>query len=420
MEAADVVEQGKEREKKAKKYSILYVDDEETNLRVFKSNFRRYYKVYTSANPIEAIDILKEEDIQLVITDQRMPEMSGTEFLEKILPDHPDVIKIILTGFTDIEAIKDGINRCGIYKYITKPWNFEEMKAVLERAMESYQSVVQTEEHIKTLEVSNEELERKVAERTEELNKINERLISSIRYAGELQRSMLPGDRSLRRLFQDHFVIYKTKYLFSDDFYWASSFNFRKEDYTIVGCLEFDGKGIVGALKTLISDSILNELVHDRKIFHSGDIVKYLKEEVDAAGSSELQCELKASVLVIDNYKQTLQFSGLNHDMIVFNGGSDMVVLKGEDASKIDGLNDEKIDLKPNSTFYMYTTGYYNQSNIDEIPFGYDKFEELLRSVHGQPMEEQGKLLQQTIEDWVGDSGLADDITVMGFRLNEE
>lgn len=418
MEVVDKVEPRKE--EKVEKYSILYVDDEETNLRVFKSNFRRFYKVHTSANPVEAIDILKNENIQIVITDQRMPEMSGTEFLEKILPDHPDVIKIILTGFTDIEAIKDGINRCGIYKYITKPWNFEEMKAVLERAMESYLSVVETEEHIKELEVSNEELERKVAERTKELHTINERLINSIKYAGELQRSMLPTDRGLKRLFEDYFTVYKTKYLFSEEFFWATSFNFRKEDFTIVAIVEFEGKGIIGSLKTLISDSILNELVHDRKIFHSGDIIKYLKEEVDAAGSNELMCDLKASVLVIDNYKQTLQFSGLNQDMILFNGGNEMIILEGEGDDRVDDLTDDKIQLKPNSTFYMYTNGYFKQTNVDGIQFGYEKFEELLKSIHRQPMENQGKFIQENLEDWTGEKGLSDDITVVGFRLNQD
>lgn len=417
MEAVSVAEPNKE--KKVEKHSILYVDDEETNLRVFKSNFRRFFKVHTSVNPIEAIDILKEHDIRIIITDQRMPEMTGTEFLEKILPDYPDVIKIILTGFTDIEAIKDGINRCGIYKYITKPWNFEEMKAVLDRAIESYNEVMQTEEHIKALEVSNDELERKVAERTSELNQINERLISSIRYAGELQKSMLPTRRSLKRLFEDHFVIYKTKYLFSEEFLWATSFNFRKEDYTIVGIIEFDGKGIIGSLKTLIADSILNELVHDRKIFHSGDIIRYLKEEVDAAGSNELLCEMKASVLVIDNYKQTLQFSGLNQDMILFNGGNEMIILEGEDADKVGSLTDDKIELKPNSTFYMYTNGYFNQQNADNIAFSYEKFEELLKSVRNMPMADQGKFMEETLSDWVGDSGLNDDITVIGFKINE-
>ena len=194
---------------KEKKFSLLYVDDEATNLRVFKANFRKFFNVYTSTNPIEAIEILKNEDIQVIVTDQRMPEMTGTQFLEKILPDHPDVIKIILTGFTDIEAIKDGINRCGIFKYITKPWNFDEMKGVLERAIETYQQAIESEEHIQELEESNVQLEGRVKERTDELKRINKRLIDSIRYAGLLQQSMLPNDRYLSRQFKDHFVIFE-------------------------------------------------------------------------------------------------------------------------------------------------------------------------------------------------------------------
>ena len=215
-EIVDKVTEGPD--KKEKKYSILYVDDEETNLRVFKSNFRRFFKIHVAESPFEAIELLKTNDIQVIITDQRMPEMTGTEFLEKILPDFPSVIKIILTGFTDIEAIKDGINRCGIYKYITKPWNFEEMKGVLDRAMESYQEALDSTEHVKDLEEANQELERKVQERTRELNDINERLISSIKYAGQLQLSMLPSERYLDRIFDEHFIIYKTRYFFSEEF----------------------------------------------------------------------------------------------------------------------------------------------------------------------------------------------------------
>ncbi len=231
---------------------------------------------------------------------------------------------------------------------------------------------------------------------------------------------MLPTERGLKRLFGDYFSLYKTKYLFSEEFFWATSFNFRKEDYTIVAIVEFDGKGIIGSLKTLISDSILNELVHDRKIFHSGDIIKYLKEEVDAAGSNELMCDLKASVLVIDNYKQTLQFSGLNQDMILFNGGNEMIILEGEGVDKVNALTDDKIELKRDSTFYMYSNGYFNQTNPDGIQFGYDKFEELLKSIHRQPMEEQGRFMEETLTDWLGGNGQTDDITVVGFRLNED
>ena len=399
-----------------KKYSILYVDDEETNLRVFKSNFRRFFKIYTAVTPFEAIELLKENDVQVIITDQRMPDMTGTEFLEKILPDFPDVIKIILTGFTDIEAIKDGINRCGIYKYITKPWNFEEMKAVLDRAMEAYQEALDSEEHVKELEFTNQELERRVAERTKELNDINNRLISSIKYAGELQQSMLPNGRFLERLFSDHYLLFKSRYFFSEEFIWATSLNFRTEDYTAVAVLEFDGKGIVGSLKTLIADSILNELVQDRKIFHSGDIIKYLKEELDAAGSKELYCDLKASVAIIDNNEQTIQFSGLGQDMLIMHG-SEMTLVEGDSQENIDMLQAVKHDLYPGATYYLFSNGYYNQVNSDGVKFSREKFEEMIKSIQDKTLTEQQKFLSETIEDWIGDSGLNDDISIIAFRI---
>lgn len=405
-----------DRTTKKKEFSLLYVDDEATNLRVFKANFRKLFNVYTSTNPIEAIEILKQEEIQIIVTDQRMPEMTGTQFLERILPDHPDTIKIILTGFTDIEAIKDGINRCGIYKYITKPWNFDEMKGVLERAIETYKEAAESEEHIKELEYSNTELESKVRARTEELNKINKRLIDSIRYAGLLQQSMLPNDRYLSRQFKDHFVIFETKYLFSEEFVWTTRLNFRSEDYTVVALIEFDGKGIVGSLKTLIADSVLNYLTHDRKIFHSGEIINELKYELDAAGSDELQCDLKVSVAVFDHNAQTLQFSGINQDMLVFNKGK-TTLLKGDESDFFEDALADKIEIKPNASYYMYSNGYYNQVNKDGVKFTYEKFEEMLKSIQDKPMKEQHMFLMSNLQTWKEGSGLNDDISIIGFQL---
>jgi CheY-like chemotaxis protein len=404
------------RRPREKKYSLLYVDDEATNLRVFKSNFRKYFKVFTTTDPLEAISILKENDIQVIVTDQRMPNMTGTELLERILPDHPNIIKIILTGFTDIEAIKDGINRCGIYKYITKPWNFQEMKGVLERGLESYQAAIDSGDHIKGLEETNVELENRVNERTEELNKINKRLIDSIRYAGLLQQSMLPNERYLSRQFSDHFVMFETKYLFSEEFVWTTRLNFRTEDYTVVSLIEFDGKGIVGALKTLIADSVLNYLTHDRKIFHTGEIISELKYELDAAGSDELQCDLKVSVALFDHNTNKVQFSGVNQDMIIFNG-PEMIILKGDRSDSFEDLMAEKIDMYPAATYYMYSNGFYNQENEDGVKFSVNKFEEMLKSIQGKNLAEQKAFLESTMESWKLGKSLNDDISIIGFKL---
>ncbi|MEM9897122.1 MAG: response regulator [Bacteroidota bacterium] len=118
--------------------SILYVDDEESNLRVFDSVFSRYYNIYTANNGRTAIEMLNEFEIHMIITDQKMPEMTGTDLLEKTLEDFPDIIRIILTGFADIQAIIKAINKCSIYKYITKPYENAEIREIIDKGLEIY------------------------------------------------------------------------------------------------------------------------------------------------------------------------------------------------------------------------------------------------------------------------------------------
>ena len=118
--------------------NILYVDDEDSNLRVFDSVFCRYYNIYTANNGKRAIEMLREHEIHMIITDQKMPEMTGTDLLEKTLEEFPDIIRIILTGFADIQAIIKAINKCSIYKYITKPYENSEIKEIIDKGLEIY------------------------------------------------------------------------------------------------------------------------------------------------------------------------------------------------------------------------------------------------------------------------------------------
>ncbi len=114
--------------------SILYLDDEEHNLVAFRAAFRRHFKVYTTASAREAVKLLRQHQIPIVITDQRMPEMMGVQFLEAIIPEFPDTIRMILTGFSDVEAIIKAINHGRVYRYITKPWDENELLMVLHGA----------------------------------------------------------------------------------------------------------------------------------------------------------------------------------------------------------------------------------------------------------------------------------------------
>lgn len=121
------------------KINVLYIDDEVHNLTSFKASFRRIFNITTAESAEEASKILEKEDVHVILSDQRMPRMTGIEFFESITVSHPDPIRILITGYTDINAVIDAINRGQVYKYLTKPWNEEDVKNYIEKAFEVYQ-----------------------------------------------------------------------------------------------------------------------------------------------------------------------------------------------------------------------------------------------------------------------------------------
>ena len=141
------------------KITILYVDDEENNLFSFKATFRIKYKVLTALSGNEALDILEKNQVHIIITDQRMPEMTGIEFLEKVLEKFPDPMRVLLTGYADMNAVIDAVNKGKIFHYLAKPWNEEELDLTITRAYEKYLERAQLKEMNEKLEVSNEQLE---------------------------------------------------------------------------------------------------------------------------------------------------------------------------------------------------------------------------------------------------------------------
>ncbi|MBC7485224.1 MAG: response regulator [Cytophagaceae bacterium] len=138
---------------------VLYVDDEENNLNAFKASFRRDFKVYTAISADDAKVILAETQIHVLITDQRMPGTTGTELLAQAVKDFPDQTRILLTGFSDIEALKDAINLGQIFCYLQKPWNDEELKQTIKRAYQVYNLKKEKEALTEKLMITNEQLE---------------------------------------------------------------------------------------------------------------------------------------------------------------------------------------------------------------------------------------------------------------------
>ncbi|ANH83673.1 two-component system response regulator [Niabella ginsenosidivorans] len=140
-------------------YNVLYVDDEIHNLNSFKACFRRDFKVFTATNVAEGLKILNEQEIHLIITDQRMPETTGIEFLESIIKDHPEPVRMLLTGYADIAAVIDAINKGQVFKYIQKPWQEDQLRQTILEGLELYTLNKTKKEIAEKLEENNRQME---------------------------------------------------------------------------------------------------------------------------------------------------------------------------------------------------------------------------------------------------------------------
>ncbi|MBC7614532.1 MAG: response regulator [Pedobacter sp.] len=139
--------------------NILYVDDEPHNLSAFSASYRRLYKIFTAESAEDGRKILDKEDIHVIITDQRMPKTTGVEFLASILEVYPEPIRMILTGYTDIDAVIAAINKGQVYRYIQKPWQEEDLRINIDKAIEIYTLRKENKELTAKLLIVNKQLE---------------------------------------------------------------------------------------------------------------------------------------------------------------------------------------------------------------------------------------------------------------------
>jgi len=153
-------------EKENRKFTILYVDDEESNLNIFRNTFRREYNVLTASSGKDGLDLLQQSNVDLILTDQRMPDMDGVSFLKQTINQFPELNRILITGYTDFDALKTAINDAKIFQYIQKPWREEQLRNIIDKALEVY-----------TLRQENETLNQQLLDKNIELENINKELL---------------------------------------------------------------------------------------------------------------------------------------------------------------------------------------------------------------------------------------------------
>ena len=142
------------------KTSILYVDDEENNLNSFRAHFRKQYEVYTAISAAEAFNLLEKHEIHIIISDQRMPQTTGVEFLEKTIEKYPESMRLLITAYSDLDVVIQAINQGQINKFIQKPWDWEKLALAIENCAIKYQSKIELKQKNEQLEKLNSELSK--------------------------------------------------------------------------------------------------------------------------------------------------------------------------------------------------------------------------------------------------------------------
>lgn len=406
-------------------YSILYIDAESQNLDRFEADFGQDYHIFTATTGQAGLKLLEQKTIQLVITDQRMPDMSGIDFMDKILTLFPDCMRMILTEVSDKDAFMEAINMGNIYRYVAKPWNREDLKQSIDSAMEVYNLKIQNNNLINYLEEAKRNLEQKVIERTRQIEQQRLNMTDSIQYARRIQKALMQPSEELEELLPSHFVLNKPKDIVSGDYYWVAN----KNDNLIIAVADCTGHGVPGAFMSILGISFLNETVNNLDNPRANVILDELRRQIiKALGQTGQKDEAKEGMemaLCLVDFKQSLlQFSGAFRPMYlisegelsVINGDRMPIGIYGEEKKSFTNL---ELPFKENDLIYLFTDGYVDQiGGLQRKTFKSVRFKKLLKEICHKPLKEQGLILREEHEIWRAGQEQIDDILILGVELS--
>ena len=305
--------------------------------------------------------------------------------------------------------------------------------------------------YTRRLRNENIRLEGIISERTAEIRKQKEELEDSILYARRIQRAMLPSKNILEENYPNHFILFKPRDVVSGDYYWMA----KREGKIFIVAADCTGHGVPGAFMSLLGISFLNEIIAKPEIEKSNEILDDLRELVmtslkqTGGGEDETQDGMDLALIILDKQNKTIQFSGAynplymvreltldektklkNGDELGLSKGSlnnDGYILEQVNADKMPiGISVKKtdhfsftdLDLKPGLSLYMLSDGYVDQFGG---PLGKKymskKFKKLILNIQDKVMEEQGRILDETLIEWIGDLNQIDDVLVMGIKM---
>jgi serine phosphatase RsbU (regulator of sigma subunit) len=297
----------------------------------------------------------------------------------------------------------------------------EEQKEVLKNQRDDLarynEEILQQKEEI---EAQRDEIEIQ----RDQIFKQNDEITKSITYARRIQSAVMPSNEMIKSLVGNYFLLFRPRDIVSGDFYWMAERNGK----VLVAVSDCTGHGVPGAFMSMMGVSFLNDIVNVAGVTKPDLILNELRHKIksnfrQSFGDNETRDGMDIAICSFDAQTKKVQFSGAYNPMLLIRKG-DLTEFKGDKMPVGTHIKEVKftlheIDIKSGDNIYIFSDGYVDQFGGDDgKKFMAKPFKELLVSVNGNPMPEQKKILEDTLDKWQGAHDQVDDILVMGISID--
>ena len=396
--------------------SVLIVDDISENLFALYAILKSEELIIHKADSGKAaIELAVRNPYDCIILDVQMPEMDGFE-VAKILGEKEETknIPIIFLSAlgSDKEKIIEGIDR-GAIDFLAKPPDPDLLKAKLKLCINISKKTKQTRR-----------IHSSVIRERDSIKEHSADVQSSLKYARNIQQAMLPKEDFINAFFSESFVLYQPKESIGGDFYAIR----EKDDAIILICGDCTGHGVPGAMLTMISLNIINNLIDSKGITQPDQLLNAMGKEFRNAFNSEfspIQIDdgLEMAVCTFLKSKNKLQFASSRRPLL-FCSGNEIQKIDADFMGISSSLPDDylftlrELEISEGDVIYLFTDGIVDQfGGKREKKFMLKRLLELVQSVSWQKMSEQKKVIGEAIQKWMGEHHQIDDILLLGVRF---
>lgn len=372
---------------------ILVVDDEIANLQKLHRTFINRYPVLSANTGIEALNLVRQHrEIAVIIADQRMPDMTGVDFLRQTLDLLPHAVRIILTGYTDVDVLMEAINSCGVYRYIVKPWDPPDLVITVERGLETHR-----------LTRENERFRKELVRR--------ERLSRELEIASEIQRYILPPQCPTINGYTMGVEYHPAREVGGD------LYDFELDSQTlqiVIG--DVSGKSIPAALYGAVFSGQLQTLFPGMP--PPAKALQILNNKLLARYHSGNYIAVAYCCINIADGSGILANGGMPFPFLIHNGNITRLELPGVPLGLLEeaSYDELKFQMDPGDTLILSSDGVADALNRGGSFYDMDRFINSIRRHSTEEVPELLKNLHSELRQFIGDTDIGDDVTIIALR----